>query len=539
MNEKLSKIQIRAAVLSIISEFKNLSTPTQLQIDKAVEGIIALNDEKSVAPVLLKEISQNDTVYDNVLAYILFATLKPEVLSEKIIEMLSDKTVNDSKKLYLINILKEQGHKIDYDFMNTHIDDLDMAIEEETRRFLVQAKFSPEVQIDFFDFYFSVDNEDKDMLLNSILADFTSDELANIVTPFVYLNNDSLNASMVEALGISKSNLAYEPLEWVLNNNENSELRAFAKKALAQLKISGIRKPADKQKLYSEILCDSKPIGFWFSMPDGNSNLSCVFARQKNDGHIQTFFTVFNLRTGPVSCFGFDNVTREDFELILLKFFKSSLKAFFEPEDGKVIFDTLANKALDSKRDIPYEFICYRVLTYDILASNVGYFNLLSSGLKDTGAKIANANKILNSDIFSSWFYAYNRYKLFDELVDEIDLNKILDIDTINALIDKKVAKILSSPALQDDIKEKILFQCFIMMHTDLSEAACALYSIMQDESVFEYFVNATFKRSVYEHYFALSSLKEADNRFQKNVENDANFEFAKLLVDEIEKRWI
>ena len=176
-----SKIQLRGLVLQAVLKFKDCSLPNDKEINSCIKFLNGLDEKEFIASLLLKEISTQSTQYDSILTLLLFSICDAKVLSEQVFKLLGDKNVPDIKKMHLINILRESGQSVDYNFIQTHINNPDEIIDSETKKFLQDAQMSPEVLIDFFDFYFTVSTDDKNMLVNSIINDYSGDELANVL----------------------------------------------------------------------------------------------------------------------------------------------------------------------------------------------------------------------------------------------------------------------------------------------------------------------------------------------------------------------
>ena len=129
-----NKIQIRAQVLQSILKFKSAKFPSDIEVEECIKTLNKVNDKKFVTELLLKEITATNEIYDSVLTLLLFNISSPKMLLEAIFPLLNKNSVPDVKKLYLINILREQGQKIDYDFIQSHIKNPDEIIDNETKK---------------------------------------------------------------------------------------------------------------------------------------------------------------------------------------------------------------------------------------------------------------------------------------------------------------------------------------------------------------------------------------------------------------------
>ena len=546
--QNMSKIQIRAYVLQLLLPFKSSAIPRDFEVEKCIDELSKINDSGFIITLLLKEISGTGSVYDNVIVLILYSLCEPQVLSKAILSLLSDSGVADTKKLFLINMLREQGQKVDYDFIQACVLNPDEAIDTETKKFLEEAKLSPETQIDFFDFYFTVSADDRQMLVDSIIEDYSGDELANILSPFAYFYPEiCVNKKIIEALADSKSYFAYPALRWCSKMCRDEKLAELASKRLKKMQFSGLRDIKNECQIYSGMFEGSSPYGFWFSSADGNSNISCVFARKKTNGAIQTFFTVFNLEYGPVSAFGFDEILKEDFDVILLRFFKSSLNARLPLECGKLLFDTLSARGWSGGHKMPYEFICWRQLTYDIAPYSKDINSLFEENASKKNVSEDVIFKILNSDIFSSWFYEYGTLDEFDAIADELQKTDVFDINKCEVLLKDCVCKLLGRESFKERFVEKIKYQSYILALADMKSTSSSLYSAIFLPDVLSSMLLHIFKRSIYEYFLKRAHVSQGKDtksvftlksRKKEKQELVDSYNFAKNAISVIEEKW-
>ena len=537
-----SKIQLRGLVLQAVLKFKDCSLPNDKEINSCIKFLNGLDEKEFIASLLLKEISTQSTQYDSILTLLLFSICDAKVLSEQVFKLLGDKNVPDIKKMHLINILRESGQSVDYNFIQTHINNPDEIIDSQTKKFLQDAQMSPEVLIDFFDFYFTVSTDDKNMLVNSIINDYSGDELANVLEPFayfypkVYINENILNAYLE-----SKSHIALKPLKWCSEHLSDENLSKIAKKNYKKLAMSGLDVNKNEREIFSKFLQDSTPMNFWFSCADGNSNISCVFARNKSNGFIQTFFTVFNLYSGPVASFGFNEITKHDFNVILMRFFKSSIHAKISLKDGKAIFDTLASRGWKDNIKIPYEFICWRRLTYDVEPNTSKFSDILVRDLKKNKVNKKVVQEILNTDLFSSWFFDCKKITQISDVIQTLTSNIPTNIEEVNEIVKNAADSLFCEPNFKEKLIEKIYFQSFILLKSNMPNAANSLYSLTFDENIVFEFLLTIIKKSLY--FYFINEMYEQENNssniFSKNAADVQNSDTAKRILKIIEEEWV
>ncbi len=539
---KYSKIQLRGLVLQAVLKFKDCNLPNDKEIKSCIKFLNDLDEKEFVVSLLLKEISPHSTQYDSILTLLLFSVSDEKTLSEQIFKLLNDKNISDFKKMHLINILRESGQSIDYNFIQTHIDNPDAIIDSETKKFLQDAQLSPEVLIDFFDFYFTVNADDKSMLVNSIINDYSGDELANILEPFAYFYPTiCVDENILNAYLESKSYLALKPLKWCSEHLSDDNLLKIAKKNYKKMLLLGLDKNKKDCEIFSNFLSDSKPMNFWFSCADGNSNISCVFARHRDNGFIQTFFTVFNLSSGPIASFGFNEITKRDFNVILMRFFKSSLHAKISLKDGKTIFDTLASRGWKDNVKIPYEFVCWRRLTYDVEQSSCSFSELLTQGLKKISVNKKVVSEFLNTDLFSSWFFNCKKAPPILEVIETLVQNMPNHIDEINLMVENAANKLFSDLNFKNKFIEKILFQSYILLKSNMPNAANSLYSLTFDDNLVFEFLLTIIKKSLY--FYFINEMYEQENIssniFSKNAGDVQHCDTAKRILKVIEEQWV
>lgn len=537
-----SKIQLRGLVLQAVLKFKDCSLPNDKEINSCIKFLNGLDEKEFIASLLLKEISTQSTQYDSILTLLLFSICDAKVLSEQVFKLLGDKNVPDIKKMHLINILRESGQSVDYNFIQTHINNPDEIIDSQTKKFLQDAQMSPEVLIDFFDFYFTVSTDDKNMLVNSIINDYSGDELANVLEPFayfypkVYINENILNAYLE-----SKSHIALKPLKWCSEHLSDENLSKIAKKNYKKLAMSGLDVNKNEREIFSKFLQDSTPMNFWFSCADGNSNISCVFARNKSNGFIQTFFTVFNLMNGPIASFGFNEITKRDFNVILMRFFKSSIHAKISLKDGKAIFDTLASRGWKDNIKIPYEFICWRRLTYDVEPNSSKFSDILGRDLKKNKVNKKVVQEILNTDLFSSWFFDCKKITQISDVIQTLTSNIPTNIEEVNEIVKNAADSLFCEPNFKEKLIEKIYFQSFILLKSNMPNAANSLYSLTFDENIVFEFLLTIIKKSLY--FYFINEMYEQENIqsniFSKNAADVQNSDTAKRILKIIEEEWV
>ncbi len=536
-----SKIQMRACILQEISKLRKLCTVSDSDVEAAIVELSKIKDRSFLCSVILKEINGKVAYFDGVLA-LLAINLARDVLEKCVFSFLEKQSVSDEKKLFLINVLNQAGIPVDVNLIHSCIKNPDSVVDAETEKFLKLAEVNPEAQIDFLDFYFGINEEDKSLLLDTIIKDYSGDHLANILIPLIYsLSDENALKTCINGLLKSKSYLAYAPLEWLIKSSSNPYIVSLSRKIKNELKIAGLRKNITTLEYYRELFNNSKPLNFFVSSIDGESNFSLVFARAYDNGAISTFFAVFNLETGPVSCFGLSNITKSEYENIISRFFKNSEKIPLEFSFAKTMIDEFCNFALKNKTYIPYELLCWRQLTYDIEPLELSIEEYMKKNLTPFNLSPADIKRATGSEYTSKWFFNYSsKYPELARLIDSIcalDEEHFEDFDKITS----DFVSNYKNYSLYNILKKRFLYQSFFFKSLGFKNLASLFSSIYLEDEVLQEFFKFSIQRSIYEFFLNLQYLK--DNSNKKNVflkeKRIKFFDFnSKLMLELIERKW-
>ena len=116
MTEKMNKIQIRAEVFSSINDICNRVENSENVLYNSVNKLYAIEDKDFLAKLLIKEfISTDDSKRGSAISLLLIKCVPVDILENNLWSNLALKTVSDSKKYQLVDILKSMGKFIDYD----------------------------------------------------------------------------------------------------------------------------------------------------------------------------------------------------------------------------------------------------------------------------------------------------------------------------------------------------------------------------------------------------------------------------------------
>ncbi len=536
-----SKIRQRAHILHEISKLRQLSNVSDSDVEAAIAELSKIEDRFFLCTVILKEINGSIVYFDGVLA-LLAINLARDVLEKCVFTFLEKPSVSDEKKLFLINILNQAGIPVDLNMIHSYIKNPDAAIDSETEKFLKLAEVNPEAQIDFLDFYFGINEDDRAILLDTIINDYTSDHLANILIPLIYSVNDSnILKICIEGLLKSKSYLSFAPLDWLIQSSSDPLIVSFSKKIKNELKIAGLRKNITTLEYYKELFKTSRPLDFFVSSIDGESNFSLIFSRAYDNGAISTFFAVFNLETGPVSCFGLSNITKAEYENIILRFFKDSEKIPLDMHFAKTMIDEFIDFALRNKTYIPYELLCWRQLTYDIESLDIPVEEFIKNNLTPFNLSAANLKYATGSEYTSKWFFKYSsKYPELTSLIDgicELNEENFEDFDKITS----DFISNYKNTSLYKILKKRFLYQSFFFKSLGFKNLTSLFSSIYLEDELLKGFFEFSIQRSIYEFFLELQQLKESKDKrnifFERKKVKHFDFNSKKML-ELIEKKW-
>lgn len=537
-----SKIRQRAYILQEISKLRSLSAVCDNDVEAAIKELSKINDKTFLCLTILKEINGSIVYFDGVLA-LLAINLARDVLEKCIFILLEKPFVSDEKKLFLINMLNQAGIPVDSNLIHLYVKNPDKIVDLETEKFLKMAEVNPEAQIDFLDFYYGVNETDRAILLDTIINDYTGDHLANILIPLIYsVADDEVLKTCINGLLKSRSYLAYAPLDWLIKSSSNPIIISLSKKIRNELKIAGLRKNITTLEYYKELFKTSKPLNFYVSSIDGESNFSLIYSRIYDNGAISAFFAVFNLESSPVSCFGLSNITKNEYKNILDRFFKDTVKIPLEFSFGKTLIDKFCDFALENQNYIPYELLCWRQLTYDIEPLNESIEDYMKKDLKVRTVNIADLKKAIDSEFASKWFFDYlPKYPQVTKLIDQICSLEQESYENFNDIVTKFISD-SKDGILYEILRKRFLYQGYFFQCLEFKNLSSLFYSIYTDEKSMEKFFEFSIKKSVYEFFLKLQALKnDTDKRNIFAKEKKIKFfDFnSELMLELIEKRWI
>lgn len=541
---QLNKIQIKAEILSVVSKLQtNLDSE---QVDSLLVTLSQQEDKEFILETLTKELAKSTEQRGISVCFLMLKLSEEKAVEAKLWNTLKNPQVEDALKAIILNVLKEMGNKVDYEKIEECFENPKDVIDADTKKLLHVAIVNPEAQIDFLDFLVSLSDFDKKVLVKSLGEDYSSDDLANILNPlFLYSPNTEIGKVALEVLGETKSQLALHALLEALDFVEDEETISAVKKNISKLKIAGVRED-NALDFYKKVL-STKPYCSYSSYPDGHGNQAVIFSRERDDETIQMMAVVINDVVGIVDCFGFNQISKSEFERIVSKFYGNDEKIYINPHVAKVLFAKAEKLTRKLGGKISYEFICWKMLLADVEPDAVPYELTLKSAIELKPLGENDFAKIALMDFVQRWFLDTEYSETFKKLVDSMN-SKILG-DTFDYNFEEIVEESCENIF---DAEEKTLLDKRILMSAYLkylaaeNEDAQILYSLYFDDEHKRELEKNIIRKSIYEYYMS-QKFKYKDEHKMTNIFAMRNNQRSVLLslkqiehvISQIEKCWV
>ena len=151
---ELSKLQIRAKLLAVISEIKSSSDYNQKLLLKFVEELNVIEDKTALFDMFIKEyikLNENECMF---CACLINALINKELITEKSFEILQSANYSDEAKYKIVQLLRVVDAKSTNDIIPQYFENPEDVIDMETRKLLDTASVNPESMLDFLDFLY-------------------------------------------------------------------------------------------------------------------------------------------------------------------------------------------------------------------------------------------------------------------------------------------------------------------------------------------------------------------------------------------------
>ena len=532
-----NKLQIRAKLLSAIAKIQNTDTA-----DSELSELKKITDKDSVLEILQKEfLKENTEKKDYTITFLLSNLIEKEKIEKSLFETLANPKINDSIKTKIVGFLRDIGEYVDYSQYASYFENPDEIIDADTEKLLENAKINPEAQIDFLDFLTALPDSEKEMLVNSLSQDYDGDNLTNILIPVILSNPYSeLAFNAVKAIGESKSPLAYPVLQWLNENIDDLKIKSNVQKSINLLKLSGIKTDITKE-YYKKLLQNTPVYKCYINFPDGHGNVGLIFSRKHESGFIQMFALVLNDTDGIIDCFGFNEISDDEFERIVNKFYQNNKVIETSAEFCKFLMEDAEKTSRLKFENIPYEYIAWKTITNDIEDKKYNLYD----GLEQIELNELLMKQIYNQGYFDRWFFEINDNEAFKQLIEQIFTEKISDTQLIEEKINTAFDSIFDTA--QTSILNKRLLLCAHLACSDNEKTdADILFSLTQNNQQKQKFMFDYVKKSIYQYYLLQKdkyySLKNATSIFARksNKElNETDIKYIESCLKNLEKKWI
>lgn len=542
--EQLNKIQLKAEILTVITKLQTISDTSK--VDSILEVLEAQENKKQILDLLMREFVKTNEDKAFIISFLMLRLTEKEQLENALWTSLKSPTVSDYNKALILNLLKDMGNRVDYNDIDEYFESPEEIIDKETKELLHTAIMNPEAQIDFLDFLEALPYEDKLTLVESLGDDYSEDALANILIP-VFLHDPTARIAKValEILGKSKSQLALHALEEAMEYVEE-DLVPPIKRNISTLKLSGVRQD-NALDFYKDVLSDSRPYECYTSYPDGHGNQALIFSREREDETIQFLAVVVNDKWGIVDCFGFNQITKEEFEKIVARFYGDEDSVYINQTVLKSLLQNAENIIHRNGEIVSYEYICWRTITSDIPIEPVPIEFIMEDKFKKEPLNNEDFDKICLSDIAQKWFLDTDFSDEFAEFMTKI--NKNYKAGKFDQDLDKEIEENLDTIISKKDVKrwnKRILTSAYLKYLANEKAEAQRLYSLYFDEnSLRKMFVNIV-RKSIYEYYMCLKfraiDMENTANIFSRNKtvsRGEFELEDIEKIIKEIENKWV
>lgn len=518
-------------------------------IDEILRTLLLQDDKKTILDILMKELTKANEQRAILICFISLKLMNPQT-SQKLLEdalwnILKNPSVLDSIKAIVLNVLKDMGNKVDYEKLEEFFENPNEVIDADTQQLLQSAIINPEAQIDFLDFLNSLSDADKKVLVQSLGEDYSSDNLANILNPLaLYEPNSELGHLAIDILGSTKSQLALHTLSEALEFTADEVTIALIKKNISTLKISGVRED-NAMEFYAGLL-QSKPYCSYTSYPDGHGNQAIIFSREREDNTIQIVAMVINDSNGLVDCFGFNEISKPEFERIVEKFYNNDEHLYLDASVIKTILLNAEKLTRQVNKKVSYEFLCWKTLLSDIEEETTPMEASLNSLFDKKPLADDDLNQIFMFDFIQRWFFDADYSEEFKQLVtdlnEKINTNSTIDLESA---VKENTDKIFT-PKEKSLLSKRILESAYLKYLSGSIEDAQLLYLLYFDENQKNKLAENIVRKSIYEYYVLLKFKHREEQKMtdifslrNKQKTFDLTPKQIESMISKIESQWV
>lgn len=531
---ELSKLQIRAKVLSVISRIKTLQEYNENKLKEFYSELEKISDRHAFFDIVLKEyikMDENEFIFTGCLIKDL---VDIEYIQAKVFELLKSSLYSDEAKYKLVQLLRISNCDFDYNEIPEYFENPSDVVDSDTKKLLQKAVFNPESMLDFLDFVSAVGDSDRNILIKSLQDDYQGDMLANIVYPILYSNfDDKFKLKAIDILIEAKSSLAIAPFNYLIETSSNREIINACSLGLKKLRLAGASEQK-AQEYFKSIIKDTVPFSFYTTLPDGNGNQAFIISRRNhNADSFMLSAVVINDLYGIIDCFGFYNISEKELLKIIEKFYKTQGQYKVCPSYVKTRIEEAFKVSVKNKKNLPYEFICWDALLKDISPFYSGVLTEIEKEIEPIPLTKEELLLLLTKNYSFRWYIKPSENHVLENILNNILNADKLNINQINSLLLNKENCVFDAATL-DAWKQRII-QCVYLLYVNSKQNdARAFYSLLNDEKNMHIFKMVILQRSVFNYFF---SVKESakESFFTKNIFKKKQIEKEKIDIKKIE----
>lgn len=549
----LTKLQIRAEVLAVIKLLSTIEKSSKDDQAKHINKLKSISDRDSVLECLLRELPKDLEDQQQTIAQLLFELGTIEKLKYPLWNIIKDVKISDEVKDIANLILRNLGDNSDPDLYLSYLSNPEALIDKETEKMLKMASVNPEAQIDFLDFLYSLASHEQINLIDSLKNDYPGEYLIHILIPALDAKPDEeVQNSLIDALGNTKTYEALEYLSSMLENTKKDLQKRIIKKNINILKLSGINNNKLEAKT-PEVIRNSDIFQCYASPIDGVGNQGIIISRLIENQDISMFSVVINDSQGILDCFGFNQISHNDFKRIIKKFQEGSQQNPIPAEYCKYKLELAENINKSNNLPIPYEYTAWKVLTLDILPFTNNLDNEILTLFNNTLLDQSEALYSLND--FKCWFFEEDDHPKISNMFESntnLFISKLNEPNpktkSIEKLLNNNIMKFI--PELFDDnwckIYYKRLIDCAYLfkqqnLESEAELSATVAYSL-SNESTFEVsknkFILKILQKSSLENLLRFQYKLDENSELAKKLLPDENLEKYKSILNKIYQLW-
>lgn len=256
---------------------------------------------------------------------------------------------------------------------------------------------------------------------------------------------------------------------------------------------------------------------------------------------IQMFALVINDIDGIIDCFGFNEISEQEFDRIVNKFYQNDNVVQTDAVFCKFLMTNAEKISRLKYKELSYEYAAWSFITKDIEFREID----IEEGLNEIEMNDFLLKQLYEKDYFSKWFFDVENNEDFASLIDEIADNKILETEKIDKIIKEKTCEIFNQ-SFTRIFNNRLLYSAYIVKQSGDTTYADLIFSLIDESTVKEKFKNDIIKKSVYEYFLSqkdrYESIKNATSIFTRRANkdlNDIDINYIEKCIKEIEKNWI